>query len=160
MLRVFLLVLLFSQTSFAQEKVLFFKRSGAREFAVKYQEETRNKIIFSIDIFRLVPGDYQERIASYKFDQKLDQEVLWNQLHRYPRLAMQDFMFDTRASTPLWRPKNTWSAEWEEKYNQWVEANFDEEFFVKKNLATDCADAAIMLRWILLEFLLCQWHQP
>lgn len=52
------------------------------------------------------------------------------------------------ASGNLWPTKAAWSVEWEQRYAKWIETEVDAEFFVRYNIATDCADVAYSLRWI------------
>jgi hypothetical protein len=59
-------------------------------------------------------------------------------------LAVQPMM----ASGVLWETRNQWSQAWEEKFGKWVETDVDADFFVRNNVATDCADVAYSLRWI------------
>jgi hypothetical protein len=48
----------------------------------------------------------------------------------------------------IWPTKNQWDLEWEKKYEFWVKTNFHADFYAENQIATDCADAAIALRWI------------
>jgi hypothetical protein len=41
-----------------------------------------------------------------------------------------------------------WDETWEQKYADWLRAEFKPDFFVKHNIVTDCADVAFSLRWI------------
>lgn len=52
------------------------------------------------------------------------------------------------ANAKLWETKESWSVEWEKRYSHWIESEVDAEFFVRYNIATDCADVAYSLRWI------------
>ncbi len=52
------------------------------------------------------------------------------------------------SSEKIWQDTNKWSSSWERKYSQWFRENVTKDFFVKYNIATDCADAAIAFRWI------------
>ncbi len=52
----------------------------------------------------------------------------------------------------IWEAPNEWSEEWEKNYSTWVRQNFDDQFFVKYGIKTDCADAAVALRWIYSRF--------
>jgi hypothetical protein len=54
----------------------------------------------------------------------------------------------TEVPGSIWPTLNEWSWEWEKKYADWIKDNFDEDFFVKYNIKTDCADVEISLRWI------------
>ena len=49
----------------------------------------------------------------------------------------------------VWRVGNRrWSDEWEKKFSLWVKDEVSSDFFVKYNIKTDCADAAIAIRTI------------
>jgi len=48
----------------------------------------------------------------------------------------------------LWRAKESWSEEWEDKYAQWVAAEVPTTFFKDLNLLVDCADVVYALRFI------------
>lgn len=48
----------------------------------------------------------------------------------------------------IWTAKNEWDLEWEKKFTNWTRQNFDKKFFKRYKISTDCADAAIGMRWI------------
>lgn len=48
----------------------------------------------------------------------------------------------------LWKVENEWSWEWEKKYAEWITENKALDFFLKHNIATDCADSVMAYRWI------------
>ncbi|MGE4131514.1 MAG: hypothetical protein AB7F86_07730 [Bdellovibrionales bacterium] len=48
----------------------------------------------------------------------------------------------------IWEATETWSWDWEVRYGDWVRQNVDKHFMERFNIATDCADVAISLRWI------------
>lgn len=48
----------------------------------------------------------------------------------------------------LWPVTQEWSWEWELKFSQWVTTELDRNWWVRHNLATDCADVAYSARWI------------
>jgi hypothetical protein len=48
----------------------------------------------------------------------------------------------------IWDVKDQWSQEWELRYAQWIQENIKDNFFVKYNISTDCADAVLGIRWI------------
>lgn len=48
----------------------------------------------------------------------------------------------------LWAVTNQWNEDWENKYSEWIQQEIDPDFYHKHNIATDCADAVIGLRWI------------
>lgn len=62
-----------------------------------------------------------------------------------------------KVHASVWETKNQWSPEWEAKYSEWVEKEWDDEVFMRegsilKGLATDCADATYAMR-ILFSYL-------
>ena len=52
------------------------------------------------------------------------------------------------AAEVIWQSKNTWNESWEEKFGQWISSSVDDDFFLKNNIETDCADVMVGLRWI------------
>lgn len=48
----------------------------------------------------------------------------------------------------LWPVTNEWSWEWELKFSQWVSSELDGTWWLRHNLATDCADVTYSARWI------------
>ena len=48
----------------------------------------------------------------------------------------------------LWTATESWSLDWESKFADWTRKNFDRKFFKRHKIETDCADAAVALRWI------------
>lgn len=62
--------------------------------------------------------------------------------------------FSSAVATPqtvkgvIWKTTQSWSEDWERRYAHWIENEVDTEFFVRYNIATDCADVAYSLRWI------------
>ncbi|WP_374078991.1 hypothetical protein [Bdellovibrio bacteriovorus] len=71
------------------------------------------------------------------------------QLFKSQGAVMSSLTFEPlMASGNLWPTKAAWSAEWEQRYAKWIETEVDSEFFVRYNIATDCADVAYSLRWI------------
>lgn len=53
------------------------------------------------------------------------------------------------AYSIIWSGQNDWNIEWENKYSSWIsDVTHDPNFFLKRNIKTDCADAAYSFRWI------------
>jgi hypothetical protein len=48
----------------------------------------------------------------------------------------------------VWTATNDWSTDWELKFADWTRENFDQNFFKRYRIKTDCADATVALRWI------------
>jgi hypothetical protein len=61
------------------------------------------------------------------------------------------FLNSNSAQAAVWKEENQWSAEWEQKYSQWVKTYVTEDIFLAgpyAGLSTDCADAAYFIRAI------------
>jgi len=60
-------------------------------------------------------------------------------------------LWSSLSTAAVWEDKNQWNADWEKKYSDWIETEFNEEMFVQgnyKGIATDCADAVYAARLI------------
>ena len=61
-------------------------------------------------------------------------------------------LFSTTAYAGVWNTSNTWDESWEQKYSEWVQSDWDVDFFEKagplQGLKTDCADAVYSARVI------------
>lgn len=115
-------------------------------FVEHYQEQDQ----WVVDEFLVRPGKLQERRAHRVFEHKfqaLDHLERLKRTNKINKAAVKVTVREAKA-VPVWTVKNAWTAEWENRYAQWVADNFDAEFFVRHELATDCADAAYTLRWI------------
>lgn len=75
---------------------------------------------------------------------------LLTQKKMFPILAVVFlfFQFSSGAYAEVWPSKNTWSLEFEAKYAKWITEKVEIGSLKKWNIATDCADVAIALRWI------------
>lgn len=56
--------------------------------------------------------------------------------------------FLSQAQASLWQATNTWDEAWEKKYSIWITQDVTPTFLKDHSIATDCADAALALRWI------------
>lgn len=55
----------------------------------------------------------------------------------------------TEPAAQIWKVgQRQWTIAEEERYGKWVEANVDEDFFIRHKLPVDCADAVYAIRWI------------
>lgn len=60
-------------------------------------------------------------------------------------------LMSASGQAAVWTSTNTWNQEWEDKYSNWVETSFNEDFFTSGKYAgipTDCADAVYAARII------------
>lgn len=103
--------------------------------------------------FTIQPGKLQERTGYRTFKNEQSYNHYIQRLISEPQLSEL-----TRPSTSwvntevpgkfLWEAQNQWNEQWEKQFSDWVETEFDENYFYNYGIATDCADAAIALRWI------------
>jgi hypothetical protein len=61
------------------------------------------------------------------------------------------FTFQT-SNAAVWDSTQTWNADWENRYHQWVETSWDKDFFARpgpfQNIKMDCADTVYSMRLI------------
>lgn len=110
--------------------------------------QTRGEDAYILELEYLEKNQFNERLdqlaKNYRFQKDLE---------NWPEHVDKDFKIFSffpwgKKAKPIWSAKNQWNKEWEEKFGQWIENEVDTEFFKRYNLATDCADAVIGLRWI------------
>ena len=58
------------------------------------------------------------------------------------------FLISLNTQASLWVATNQWNENWEAQYSNWVSTEVKSTFFLENKISTDCADAAISLRWI------------
>lgn len=116
---------------------------GSHHFAEVYQTNG----VWRVDHFVLRPGRLQEFVKGKSFDHKFQALRYAERIKALTQKSPYQIV-STESSRPLWNVSNVWSEVWETRYSEWVRKNFNKEFFVKHQLATDCADVAYALRWI------------
>lgn len=129
-----------------------FMISSSAMAAYHFSEVYGEQGVWRVDHFEIESGKLQNLLETRTFTY----EVLARQFaqkikllnRNKSRLHSLKLVSSEAATTPLWTVTQEWSEEWEEKYADWVSQNYNKSFFVKYNLATDCADAAYALRWI------------
>lgn len=129
---------------------LLFLSSSFLAFAdFHFSEVYSDGHVWRVDHFLAEDGKLQTKIETKSFTFQSQAQafadslkLLNNQKRRFK------FVSSEVKATSVWTVKNHWSEEWERKYAEWVEKNFNKSFFTKFNLATDCADVAYALRWI------------
>jgi hypothetical protein len=75
---------------------------------------------------------------------------------RFIALALVSLVTLTATSTissyaAVWETQNRWSEQWEQNYSEWVQQNWDKDFFARpgtpwKGLILDCADTVYSMR--------------
>ncbi len=108
---------------------------------------------FFVDHIQVPKGELQNLILRKIFLNKKDRDTFkksYISSKHFVNLKSEQFEnveSETKRAV-LWTPKNEWDLEWEKAFSKWVELEFNEDFFIKYNLSTDCADVAFALRWI------------
>lgn len=130
------------------EEVSVDLNSNSANFYVTYQEGR----LFLVDIYFQQGSNFQRRIGQKIFLHKKDLNnfISNNKLiERAPTIFHDDYLPISELSGEyIWETKESWSMTWERAYADWISANVDEDFFKRYNIAVDCADVAISLRWI------------
>lgn len=131
-----------------------FLNQTKQEFAVSYW----NNGLFQVDVFYVARDGWQDLRNSYTFEATFEARTWLKErgfvqsrreelLKLFSALGLQEPQAP-RTNPPLWEVKNAWNTQWEQKYSEWVHQEVDENFFIKHNISTDCADVAYVLRWI------------
>lgn len=140
---------------------LFSHNALAFETWLKANKNSRHFITIDTDdnriqvkVFHQNKGDYQDKIAVYPFktldeakrfiEQEYDDYTPVKKLQSWP----VDTSADNKKNRVLWTANNQWSEAWETKYAEWLQSTITEDFYVRYNISTDCADAVIGYRWI------------
>lgn len=64
-------------------------------------------------------------------------------------LFMSFILMSSLSQAKVWEGRHDWNEEWEVQYTEWIsKVSEDAEFFRKRNILIDCADAAYGFRWI------------
>lgn len=111
----------------------------------------------SVKKYFQVKGDYQEPFTQKDFNtleearnyiSKFDKFEKVDELESWPVNYSGKSSFGRLKNKSIWIAQNKWNDEWELRYAQWVQENVKSDFYVKYNIATDCADAVVGIRWI------------
>jgi|GEM_PF-4240732 len=154
MKKIVVFVYLFSIVCLSKTEI--YQKNGTKHIFEIYSEEGRE----ILDYFQLENGYFQTKVSSSTFSSKFD-------LYEYLKKLQYDLKIDSAKklsksskvlfdkhiqtevkNTAVWVVRNQWNLDWENKFADWVADNFDTEFFERYSIKTDCADAAIALRWI------------
>lgn len=113
-------------------------QEGGYWHAILYQKRERRLPRFIVEKSFLTAKDLEIFLSRHKSAMLLSDSPAWSDRH---------FVTEDKDEV-IWKATQTWSMDWEKKYGDWVTNNVDENFFVKYQIATDCADVALALRWI------------
>lgn len=107
-----------------------------------------------LEKFRQRPGRLQERLEQKSYGNEAGGraafDFLTENFHRgaNPAAVTTGTLSELSPTEKIWTATETWSWEWEKKFEEWMRANADQDFFFRHEVATDCADAALAFRWI------------
>ena len=99
-------------------------------------------------------GDYQDLLSTKMFSNTKEAKSYiqthypdYKKINTLPSWPV-DTQFSDKRNSNLWSARNRWSESWEWEYAQWLQQEVQDDFYIKYNIATDCADALIGYRWI------------
>lgn len=121
-------------------------------------QRVENGIFYVEKYVQKTPGGFQDLIWQKRFSDIKRANVFFRSYsNNLTAMNVEDvFSQSTRpekyltevADQVLWTHHNNWSWDWELKYADWVRQNVKQDFLVKYNIPTDCADLAYVTRWI------------
>lgn len=136
----------------------YFKQIGTNTIEIIHSYRLSKFWVF--ERFKIEDGDWQELLDKKVFTNSdefenfsVDQE---KNLLENNYIELSDEVFEKTLNTfdfpmiknDLWDAKSGWSEAWEVKYAAWISSIDVKTFFRTNNIATDCADVPIALRWI------------
>lgn len=152
---VILLCLIGFSSAFAQESEWSWKLKGGVERTILLAPESDH---WEVAVIETAPGKMQDKISSKIFARESDAREYAVSLKASNDARPKLRAFESAQESPglvtevvgesLWPVTQAWNAEWEREYSRWIEESVNKDFFVQTAIATDCADAAISLRWI------------
>src|SRR5690606_35596975 len=131
--------------AFSERKELRLGR-GQTKIRIVYGEKGR----FFVDTYLIEADGWQERIDQKAFDDQRSAKGYFSRATKnYSDSSPENAITPrrNRAVTLVWDVTNQWNAEWEARFTEWVRQNLDENFYVKYQIPTDCADVAFSIRW-------------
>lgn len=154
-LMLMMVICFFSMALSAQE--LWINQSSddmTREF-ITVESEVGN---YELTQYQQTQGEYQDlklkksfnslEAATQYIEQNFKSFIPTEELEFWPTMYEKFSVAETEASNDIWTATKSWSPEWEQKYAQWLSLEVTPDFFIRYNIAVDCADAAIGFRWI------------
>lgn len=155
----FFFILLLVLSSMAQASVFVKSGKNKRSYIeVSHLSEKIKLTTFSqvkgeeayvVDLEYLEKEELQRRLdqitKTYQFQKQLES---WPAYTADKDFRVFGFFPWGKKAKPIWTSKNKWNKDWEDKFGQWIENEVDVDFFKRYNIATDCADAVVGLRWI------------
>ena len=139
-----------SESAFALDKIKWKPVEKGLFFVILHDEAGK----YFVNSYYLSEETLQIKLDSQQFD---DQEAALEYFKVKTRNYVDDkpaHLFSDREawtenrSRRIWPSQNQWDAEWESKYSDWIRLEVGPDFFQKYQIAVDCANVPIALRWI------------
>lgn len=140
---------------------LFIHNASAHETWVKSDSRIRHFVTIDDDddsiqvkFYRQDYGDYQDKISAHWFKTIEEaREYIHKKFPDYTSVKqLESWAVDTTANktrnNELWTATSAWNDQWEKRYADWLKSEVTDDFYLKYNIPTDCADAVIGYRWI------------
>ncbi len=145
--------------------LFFLSNSYAYEVWVKdlsterfYLSIEQTEIGYKLHHYHQVKGDYPDHLEEKFFKEvnliapfvtdNYSSYVQMEKLSIWPIEPVSLFIHGEKQNAVLWEVTESWNDEWEARYSKWLQDEIKPDFYHKYNIATDCADALIGLRWI------------
>ncbi len=123
-----------------------------------YLSVEQTELGFKLHHYHQTRGDYPDHLSELYFKDKI--VIPDYVIEHYPDYRAADGLDvwpvvpfagkskNRKTNSSLWSAANEWNEEWEKKYSLWIQTEIEPDFYHRYNIATDCADAVIGLRWI------------
>lgn len=148
-LYLFFLVFLLPSQSWAVELRSWKQaQDGSLTYVIMHSESG----VYFVEQFFQPKGSLQDRTLSFSYSNKKVAHKKYTELskgfHRTtPPVPEMEPSTQTDPGV-IWPTRNQWNLDWEKRFEAWVKSDFHANFFLDHQISTDCADAAIALRWI------------
>lgn len=123
------------------------RNDGTRELRVLHTEEQS----FFVDTYIVGADGWQERVGQRKFSSSQEALRFFSRTTKHFQNSLRlktTAVTQVRSLTPVWTVTQQWDLQWEKQYTEWVNKTIDVDFFMRHQIATDCADVAYVVRWI------------
>ena len=112
------------------ETLTFNTDEGHRFYEIYSNEEQ-----WLVDEFLAKPNELQDFVKrkTFAFEFEAHQYVQAQKKNLNLTKARINLVTQEPRPTILWVATENWNQDWENKYSQWIDANFDRDFFIKYN---------------------------
>ncbi len=119
------------------------------KLGVHYLEQYQEGDVYILDHYLREANTFQRRIDQKKFKSKIElNRFIENYNPENEFIFSKKDEFKVLEKESIWTVKNEWNLDWEDKYATWIRDTLYKDYFVDKNMSTDCADVLFVLRWI------------